>query len=356
MAEGGVRHCDPTPVTRNPPSCDRPEERGKRVRPPLAWHYWNILPDVPPPNMRRKAASLIFNPVAGQGDPEADLALILSFLEPVFDLELCVTTPEIDADVLAHKALAAGAELLIASGGDGTLSAVAAATIGTGVPVGVISRGTANSFATALGIPVPIELACETIVAGGTRTVDTARCNGQPMVLLAGIGLEAQMVARADREAKNWLGALAYIVAGFQEMTALQPFQVQVEAPGILASGMATAITVANAAPPTSVFAQGCGAVIPDDGLLDVTFFTSERTTTAIAAAFDMFQAAIRAEASVHPEVGHVLVPWIRILTDPPQLISLDGEVIGETPLEVVCLPGSLRVFVPVELPVLPLS
>lgn len=49
------------------------------------------------------------------------------------------------------------------------------------------------------------------ILGGATRVLDVARCNGLPMVLLAGIGFEAEAVERADRQAKNRFGLLAYI-------------------------------------------------------------------------------------------------------------------------------------------------
>jgi len=88
--------------------------------------------------------------------------------------------------------------------------------VGTTIPFGVISRGTANAFATALGVPTTIEAACQTILDGKTRVVDAAY-NGKPMVLLAGIGFEAETVERADR-AKNRFGMLAYVLAGIQAL------------------------------------------------------------------------------------------------------------------------------------------
>src|SRR6476646_9463988 len=104
-----------------------------------------------PPMIR--SACLIFNPIAGQSDPEQDLAQIRSLLEPEIDLEIFSTTEAVDADQLADIAVQRGVEAIIASGGDGTLSATAAALVGTEIPLGVISRGTANAFANALGLP-----------------------------------------------------------------------------------------------------------------------------------------------------------------------------------------------------------
>ena len=75
----------------------------------------------------KRSACLIFNPAAGQSNPEQDLALIREILEPAIDLDIRMTTPEIDGIQLAKEAVSRGVESIIASGGDGTLSAVAGA-------------------------------------------------------------------------------------------------------------------------------------------------------------------------------------------------------------------------------------
>lgn len=302
------------------------------------------MPDFSP----QQTACLIYNPVAGQGDAQADLDLIRSFLEPAFDLDIRLTSLEIGANQLAHEAVERGAEVVIASGGDGTLSGVAEALVGTGIPLGVIPRGTANAFASALGLPLAIELACEAILDGVTRMVDTARCNGLPMVLLAGIGLEAEAVARTSREAKSWFGTLAYIWAGLQQLGEMQPFLVEIETPDLLLRAEATAITIANAAPPTSVLAQGSGECVYDDGLLDLTILIPNSALEALTAAFTLYYSALRSEASGRPDIGHLLTPWVRVSTQPAQAVAIDGEVIAQTPLTVECVPRDLKVIVPI--------
>src|SRR4028119_2018663 len=90
----------------------------------------------PLPIMKRSAC-LIFNPVAGQSDPDQDLSQIQALLDPEFDLDIRLTTPEVDASQLAYDAVARGVHLVIASGGDGTLSAAAEALVGTNIPFGI---------------------------------------------------------------------------------------------------------------------------------------------------------------------------------------------------------------------------
>ncbi|WP_026736394.1 YegS/Rv2252/BmrU family lipid kinase [Fischerella sp. PCC 9605] len=304
----------------------------------------------------KRSACLIFNPVAGQGDSEQDLAKIQEILEPEIDLDIHFTTEEIGADELARAAVERGVEAIIVSGGDGTLSSAAAAVVGSDIPFGIISRGTANAFATALGIPDTIEAACETILQGGTRIVDTADCNGYPMVLLAGIGFEAETVEKADREAKNRFGVLAYIIAGFQQLRQLQSFDVEIETEDKVIKTSAAAVTVANAAPPTSVLAQGPAGIIADDGLLDLTIVAPVNKAAAIAATFHLFQTASTGEAVERSDIGYLRAKQFKITTDPPQKVVVDGELLGKTPVEIKCLPASLKVFVPLTEEVSPLE
>ncbi|GAB4205533.1 MAG: hypothetical protein Fur006_61730 [Coleofasciculaceae cyanobacterium] len=292
-----------------------------------------------------RVGHLIFNPVSGQGDFEQDLLLVQKLLEPYIRLNIHLTTPERGGEQLAKEAIAQGAELIIASGGDGTVSAVAGTVIGTGIPLGVIPRGTANAFAVALGIPTNIKGACETILAGITRVVDAARCNGFPMILLAGIGFEAEMVERANREAKSRFGALAYIWAGIQQLNEHELFATQIEIDGVVKEFQAGAVTIANAAPPTSVLAQGFGQVIATDGILDVTIATPSTKLQAVNAMLSLFGSALVKTAPNRPDIIHLPTKRLKVTTDPPQKIVVDGEIIGTTPVEIDCIPGGLTVF-----------
>ena len=94
------------------------------------------------------------------------------------------------------------------------------------------------------------------------------------MILLAGLGFEAGMVDKASRELKNILGPMAYIFSGARQLVDQQPFQATMQIDGNEYQLDTSAITVANAAPATSVMAQGFGEVIPDDGLLEVIVAT----------------------------------------------------------------------------------
>ena len=297
---------------------------------------------------KTQIAHLIFNPVAGQRDAKQDLAMIRELLKPHFSLRIYQTTPEIDAEELVKTAVSANANLVIAAGGDGTVSAVAGGLIGTGIPLGIIPRGTANAFAVTLGIPrlQPIRNACQVILEGHSQTIDAAYCNGFPMILLAGIGYEASMVELADRELKNRWGSLAYLMSGWKTIDEQQPFEIELESSGKLYEFSADAITIANAAPSTSVLAQGAGQVLCHDGLLDVTIVTAEDKLQAVATLLRLFGAAITKTELEQKNVVHGRTQKLKIATNPPQKVVVDGEVIGTTPVEIECIPDGLTVLV----------
>ncbi|MFB2896816.1 YegS/Rv2252/BmrU family lipid kinase [Aerosakkonemataceae cyanobacterium BLCC-F50] len=293
------------------------------------------------------SACLIFNPVSGRGNNERDLELIKSILEPELQLDIQLTSEEVSATQLAREALEGDAELVIASGGDGTVSAVAAALINSNVPLAVIPRGTANAFAVSMGIPTNIEAACQAILEGETRVISTALCNGQPMLLLAGIGLEAETIAKADRTAKNRLGILAYILAAINQLRDLKSFDARLEREDEVISFSAVGVTVANVAPPTSILAQGPASLIPDDEFLDVTIFAPVSMLNAIAASYHLLQTAFSGTPTERNDIGYLRVKKALIDTDPPQKVVVDGEVIGTTPVFVEAIPNSLIVMIP---------
>lgn len=310
---------------------------------------------------RSRVAHLIFNPISGQGNPDQELSQIRQFLEPQIRLHTLFTTPYVDAAEHAKRAIAHiqasrdqnpnCEDLIIASGGDGTISAVASAVIGTQIPLGVIPRGTANAFAVALGIPSQLRDACETIISGHTRVVDAATCNGIPMVLLAGIGFEAELVDRTDREMKNRLGVLAYLFSGVQQLAEQQPFQATLEIDGTISTVETAAITVANAAPPTSVLAQGFGAVVVDDGLMEVTISTSKTRLQSVNALVSLFASAIVKAPTNREDILCLKTSRLKVSAEPEQKIVIDGEVVGTTPVEFECIPQGLTVLVPLSHP-----
>ena len=302
----------------------------------------------PPPNVRPvplRRAALIFNPVAGRG--EDDLDALRAQLEARFDLMVLATCPDQDADACARVALDDAPDLLIAAGGDGTVSMVAGALVGTPRPLGIIARGTSNSIATGLGIPTDLEGALETLATGEVCAVDTARANGQPMILHASVGFHAATVAGTPRDAKHRWGILAYIKEGLVNLGDLEPFQVEIETEDAFVRCRAVNVTIANVAPPKTVLAQGPATVSPADGALDVTIVAARGLAEVVATGLHLLRTASRAEPATRDNVGYLSARRVRIATDPEQPLLVDGEPAGRGSLVAECLPRSLHVMLP---------
>jgi diacylglycerol kinase family enzyme len=110
--------------------------------------------------------------------------------------------------------------VLVAAGGDGTQSAVAAALAGTDTPMGVIPKGTLNHFARDLGMPLVIAEAARAIVRGRPRAVDVAEVNGRVFVNNSSIGLYPRVVRHRDQVRERlghgkWYAMLLAIVSIF---------------------------------------------------------------------------------------------------------------------------------------------
>jgi len=295
---------------------------------------------------------LIFNPIAGPGEPGEKLPDIESGLEELKNVTVHHTQKDVGAHSLAQKALQAGADVLIVAGGDGTVSGVAAALVDTDVPLGIIPTGTANSFAAAVGITGSIANACEIIRTGCGKRVDTARSNGHLMLLATCIGFEANLLTDMNREEKSRLGRLAIVTNGLKQLKNVEQFDTTLEDPEAdnpdgRWQEPATAVTIANTATMGMVLAQGPADIQPDDGHLSITVVTPDHRWDALTSAANLFLSGLQ-QRSVNDETVHShKASQMTVTTDPPQRVYVDGEPAGETPVTVRCYPRSLTVIVP---------
>ncbi len=123
-----------------------------------------------------------------------------------------------------REAVAAGARLVFAAGGDGTVRTCAQALDGTGVPLAIVPLGTANLVARALGVPGRVGPALHAGFRGRDRLIDLAQVEdldaggGTVFVAMAGIGLDAAVVGAAPRGGKRLFGWVAYLAAGVKHL------------------------------------------------------------------------------------------------------------------------------------------
>jgi diacylglycerol kinase (ATP) len=282
--------------------------------------------------------------VAGQGDPVSELAEIRSYLEPQIMLQIWMTQPNLDPaqqareliqEIKAFEQQGEGESLITASGGDGTVGEVASALADSDIP---------------LGIPMGVKAACTNLLLGNTRLVDVAMCNDQPMILLSGLGFEAGMVNKASRELKNILGPMAYIFSGARQLVDQQPFKATLRIDGEEYHLEASAITVANAAPATSVMAQGFGQVIPDDGLLEVIVASPKDRISGFSVLSSLAWSAIVSNTANHDNIACFRTCQIEVELEETQKLVVDGEILDADKMTVSVKPGALQVVAPIRL------
>jgi diacylglycerol kinase (ATP) len=168
-----------------------------------------------------KHAVIIINPVSGQGDPKERRKMLLTLARKhSWHGTVEETTKSRGAGAIAASAIKKGQKEFIVCGGDGTIMEVLDIAAEKDVVIGVIPLGTGNLFAQNLGIPLDSESAMDIVFTGKVLLIDVGRANGIFFSIMAGMGLDAEVMRDADRKLKNKLGLFAYIVSGLKRLPA----------------------------------------------------------------------------------------------------------------------------------------
>lgn len=257
---------------------------------------------------------------------------------------LLLTTRRDPGGGQARAALRGGAQLVVACGGDGTVNAVADVLADTGIPLGIVALGTGNLLAANLGIPTPVGEALEVLTTGVDRPIDLGRSGGQVFAGIAGLGLDAAMVADAPAWLKKRVGWPAYLVS-IARHVGDRGFRVTLELDGrrVRRAGVRT-LLIGNVGR-----VQGGLALLPqaepDDGLLDVVVLAPRgRVFGWLTVLTRLLTGTDR-----HTEtVSRYRVRHIVARTSRPVDRELDGEpLVRATVLEAQVLPHALLVRVP---------
>jgi YegS/Rv2252/BmrU family lipid kinase len=133
-----------------------------------------------------------------------------------------------------ERMLGEGAETIFVWGGDGMVQGCVDVMAGTGARLAIVPAGTANLFASNLGIPDDISDAVHVGLNGRERKLDLGKINGEHFAVMAGAGLDARMIRDADGGPKDRYGRLAYIWAASKNLRAAEPFRARIDVNGEL--------------------------------------------------------------------------------------------------------------------------
>ena len=239
-------------------------------------------------------------------------------------------------------AVARGTDLLVAGGGDGTVSTAARMLAHRDTALGLLPLGTTNNFARTAGIPLDLDAAVATLADGTVIDLDLGLAGDVPFTNHVGVGLSADVMLSAPPRLKRMLGRYAYPLTALGLLPRHRPLRVTVRADGREHVFASHQVYVANggfhAGRPITA---DSGA---DDRLL-VAYPVGGPTRRALLRETAR-NAATGARRSLRDEpflaTGELLLE-----TDRPARVEVDGEPAGRTPLRIGLAANALRLMAP---------
>jgi diacylglycerol kinase (ATP) len=256
-------------------------------------------------------------------------------------LSVHVTFERGDAEYLAQRAAIAGADVVCAGGGDGTLNEVVNGLDGYDTPLGVIPLGTANDFARQAGIPEEPDHAMDVILRRKPVRIDTASLNGRRFLNASTGGIGAEATAETPSHFKETMGGIAYAITGLRKFADYSPTHGVFRSGGFVLECDFLLFAIGSAR------ASGGGTLVTPhasltDGLLDLCIVEQMPRREFARTVLRLRTGEHVGDAGVH----YVRVPDLTIQGSRPISVNVDGEVSGATRLDYRARPRDLNVHV----------
>lgn len=235
-------------------------------------------------------------------------------------------------------------------GGDGTLQLLVRELIGRDTQVGVIPAGGGNDFAAALGIQKDTQQAVEVIAAGKCRAVDVVQvrtANGQDALYLGGggLGLDAEAVRQANGRFLKWPGRLRYVASAIAALRGFSGVQVEADFPSSDLPRIEKRVLLA-AVLNTPTYGGGL-RLAPDaqldDGMLEVVMVEMLRNREVLA----LLPRLLLTGEMKTKRLQRIHASKIRFATKARTRFHGDGELLGESPVEIQVMHKALRILSP---------
>jgi len=297
--------------------------------------------------------TVILNPVAGRGAGRRLSSQVAACLaDQGLDFELVETKAPGHATSLAREAVARGQPLIVAVGGDGTVSEVLNGLVGASqgaddTTLGVIPIGTGNDFAYAAGLPLTFQGACQVIAVGQTRLVDVGWVqadNEEGRYFGNGVGIGFDAVVNIESRKLQWLrGFVVYLAAVFRTLAFYYHapmVEVSVDGQGTVQPSMM--LSIMNGQRFGGGFLMTPGSQM-DDGLFDVCV-VGQVPRAAMVGFVPRF---MRGTHVTDPRVSLSQGREVRVVSESPWAAHVDGEIygLGASRYEMALLPQRLRLL-----------
>lgn len=241
---------------------------------------------------------------------------------------------------LARSASAKGFQRVVAVGGDGTSNEVAQGLIHTGMPMGIVPRGSGNGLARHLGIPLKTPDAISQLFQGDVLSMDTFTVNGKLSLNVSGIGFDGHVTNLFG--IKSTRGLVGYVMLTVQEFLRFREFEVQLFIDGKSISRKAFIVAIANSSQYGNN-ARIAPAASVCDGLLHVNI-VRKVPLHRIDFVYSFFKGHLA--SSRFCEI--LETKSLSLKTNKPVYYHVDGEACGlQDTFHIELLPGSLKVLVP---------
>ncbi|MGL5454190.1 MAG: lipid kinase YegS [Enterobacterales bacterium] len=265
------------------------------------------------------------------------------------EIHVRVTWEKGDAERYVEEARRLGVETVIAGGGDGTINEVSTALIhceGPDIPaLGILPLGTANDFATSVGIPVELDKALKLAIVGNAIEIDMAQVNDKTCFInMATGGFGTRITTETPEKLKAALGGVSYIIHGLMRMDTLKPDRCEIRGENFHWQGDALVIGIGNGRQ-AGGGQQLCPNALINDGLLQLRIFTGEEILPALFSTLK--------PQEENPNIIDGASAWFTIRAPHDITFNLDGEPLSGQEFHIEILPAALRCRLPPDCPLL---
>jgi diacylglycerol kinase family enzyme len=218
------------------------------------------------------------------------------------------------------------------------------------VALGLVPGGTGNLLAGNLRIPRSVTRAARALVDGQRRRIDLGRVDqahgGTYFSVACGAGIDARVMGETASELKRRWGIGAYMATTLRVLPQMGSFQALVTVDGVEYEAEAAMILVANCGEVIPPFVRLGHGITPEDGLLDVVVVRGKNVWDSMRALWHVLR-DLPGASGEGTFIGYARGKVIRIETDVPQPVELDGDADGHTPFMAEVVPGAIAVVVP---------
>ncbi|MDO4476036.1 MAG: YegS/Rv2252/BmrU family lipid kinase [Lachnospiraceae bacterium] len=269
----------------------------------------------------------IYNPRAGKGLIRTHLSYVLeAFAAHDFEVTVRPTLKPQDAvEIMANRS--DDYELVVCSGGDGTLDEVVTGMMRDGreIPIGYIPAGSTNDFANSLGIPKKMKAAAVSIAKGQVYHFDVGRINSDHyFVYVAAFGAFTDVAYETNQDMKNVLGHAAYIIEGARRLPSLKFWKLKIESDEYTGEGEFMLGLVTNSNSVGGFKSITGGDVTLNDGLFEVTLIKKPENPLDWAGILNMLLIGVQHEKVVTFKTSHLVIE-----SEEPLSWTTDGEFGG---------------------------